>query len=172
MTGAYPSSPTATLEIITDITPIHLHLKEIALNTRLRVINHNSYKISWDGLNTSPKLSEVVGHIRYWNDVSKDIVSENYPRDNEIIINSWDPPKIFPLEEIDPGETDVYFTDAAVDRNFNSGAGWVRVKQGEITSSDAIQLGKSTSNKGELLAIQAAISDALLNKLDRNYNSL
>ena len=165
MTGAYPSSPTATLEIITDITPIHLHLKEIALNTRLRVINHNSYKISWDGLNTSPKLSEVVGHIRYWNDVSKDIVSENYPRDNEIIINSWDPPKIFPLEEIDPGETDVYFTDAAVDRNFNSGAGWVRVKQGEITSSDSIQLGKSTSNKGELLAIQAATSDALLNKL-------
>ena len=53
------SSPTLGLEVIYDLVPLDLHMKQLALNTMKRILPLTNSK--WDGIGKNKK-----GHIKYW----------------------------------------------------------------------------------------------------------
>ena len=68
-------TPSAALEIILDIPPLDLFIKQKALNSMLRVLHHDRSK--WDGLG-----SKGIGHLRLLQNSLQAIGVENKVFDN------------------------------------------------------------------------------------------
>ena len=62
------STPSRGLEVILDITPLHLHVKQEGLSAFLRLHTHTN--IQWEGVFTN--LTNSVSHLRYWDYISRD----------------------------------------------------------------------------------------------------
>ena len=62
------STPTRALEIILDITPLHLHVMKEGLATYLRL--KPALRLLWSGVYTN--LTFSVSHLRYWDWVAED----------------------------------------------------------------------------------------------------
>ena len=61
--GSFPrSTPTAALEVLLDVMPLHLFCEQEGLATRLRL--HDITQCDWDGVN--PNKTHNISHLTYW----------------------------------------------------------------------------------------------------------
>ena len=63
-----PSTPTKTLEIMTDTMPLDLYIKKEGLSTRIRL--QNLVSLDWGGL--SCNLTHSVSHLAFWDQLIAD----------------------------------------------------------------------------------------------------
>ena len=73
------STPTRAMEIILDITPLHLHILKEGLSTYLRLLP--SLDIQWSGV--YPNRTFSVSHRRYWKYIAHDTGITDSQADND-----------------------------------------------------------------------------------------
>ena len=62
--GSFPkSTPTAAMELILDVTPLHLHCIQEGLASKIRL--HDTTRLHWSG--TSANKTHSMSHLRFWN---------------------------------------------------------------------------------------------------------
>ena len=88
------SSPNKGLEIILDITPLHLHIRKEGLAAYLRL--HQQTPLQWEGIFTN--LTNSISHLRYWDYVSQDIGLQDFHNETDLC-NTPRPPIRFFLDE-------------------------------------------------------------------------
>jgi len=159
ITAAYPSTPTAALEMLTGLRPLHLHLKEMAImaTVRLRRGDH------WQLRKTAPHKGWLKTHSDICNQTRLRITALQMPEDETS--SSWLDPPIFTVKiperseatnrEYD-SETILCHTDGSKLENGKAGAGAVISGEG-IQANLTIPLGTiATVYQAEIRAIQMA----------------
>ena len=159
------STPTDALRIIYNVKPLHLHIKEVAMNTYFRVKKYN-----W-----TSKLPKTVGHETYIRklipkDLQKvkiDKVSHRYvwdkpytseigtgtiPPEFQIEFGPW-------LEELDSSQSQDHtwqiYTDGSL-LNEKSGSGIVIFQNNRYKDTAKVRLDQATVYQSEVKAVQTA----------------
>jgi len=148
------SSPTRGLEIIYDLPPIDLVIRETALNTHLRI--RKDMKITWDGLGRTTKK----GHIRMWDDSLAELgLTVGAPFKP---YKQWDRnfsvPKFENTEHNDCESGSIWYvyTDGSK-ADTNTGCGYVIRKRGKFIATKSYQMDdRNTVFQAEVAAINQA----------------
>ena len=76
--GIFPrSTPTATLEIMLDIMPLHLFCQQEAMKARVRL--DDVVELAWEGKND--KKTHAISHLKYWEETLKQHDISTYDND-------------------------------------------------------------------------------------------
>ena len=67
------STPTRAMEIILDVTPLHLHILKEGLSTHIRIMTPSSLR--WTGVHTN--LTFSISHLRFWEYIAEDFGLRN-----------------------------------------------------------------------------------------------
>ena len=155
-----PSTPTKTLEIMTDTMPLHLYIKKEGLSTRIRL--QDLVTLDWEGI--SSNLEHNVSHLAFWEQLIQDCNLEpcllptdrtdiNMPFRSFIVdISSFSGESKFLL----PSEVNVY-TDGSKMKNNRVGAGVCIYSKGVCVYEKSFRLPNTSSVfQAEILAINKA----------------
>ena len=175
--NAMKTTPTAGMEVILDIRPIDIHLKEIAINSYLRLCRNSNW---------IPIPGEVVGDNAHSNivlNIMKEMQEVRIPTDNllnkEYIVSKFDTiikPRqemesaVIKLTPTEPGFIHC-FTDGSKTK-YGSGCAYILRGNGE-KAQDYLTLGKiSTVFQAEVFAIGEACREMIargINGLTINF---
>ena len=148
------STPTAGLGVVMGWLPLHMHAKEIGLNSFMRT--KNVIPSRWDGIGNRKML---IGHRGLWSKKLKEVLPDNYPIEHTFQCRIWKEEITVYQEERYPR---IVYTDASVDKS-DVGYGWL------ITLSDyVIKEGWSMAKdlnifQAEILVIKEALDWLRLN---------
>ena len=174
ITRGIQSTPTAGMEAILGLPPLHIHCKGIALNSYLRIGKHNQWR---------PRLGENLGkntHTKLIQELSTRIPQLAQPTSkltNKVFMNNNFKTLIEDRESINcrgkvrprPLEDNIVncFTDGSKNEN-GCGAGYL-VMSNNNKAQDYIPLGKqATVFQAEIIAI----SEAAYRMLNMNLNNM
>ena len=168
MTAAYPSTPTAALEMLTGLLPLHLHLREVAVAASVRLARSGH----WQTAKTAPHKGWLKTHTDICNRIRRRIPELHMPED-EVIVQWTEPPNfkvsICSRHEAANREYDldtmVCYTDGSKSQCGATGAGVFIEGAHEISANEP--LGKTASVfQAEVRAIEMASNLLLDNKVD------
>ena len=157
ITAAYPSSPTAALELLTGLTPIDLHLGYEAASGALRI------RRGYGQLNRHhPHLCRNYGHIKSCEVILKQLDTATYPTDEQA--RTWEEPlftvsiknrELATSEGEAPHKSDfTCYTDGSKLSNSNTGAGSIMYLNDSKPEVGHLHLGKlATVFQAEVMAI-------------------
>ena len=160
MTGAIPSSPTSTLEILTSIEPIKLFLESVALKSRIRTRDQIGNPF-WDGVGHK----KIIGHHLLLNKKIKVIFGKSLELDSHSIDNKWAIDPITLKNTIRPSDTTIIIDFA--NKSEVMGVGWLILKNGSI-SHGASLFAKSSLSKANAMAFTII---SILEKIQISGNS-
>ena len=157
ITSAYPTTPTAGLELLVGLTPLHLHIKGEAAMGFIRIKKHHADQRTHKGL-----FDRHYGHVNACGRTLSRVRTAQIPTDAKPL--SWEEPRFYTriaereLASKPPTHQqaiDVY-TDGSKHTNGNTGAAAIiKTDGGWITKT--LHLGKlATVFQAEVLAIQIA----------------
>lgn len=157
------STPTQGLELILDILPLHLHVRQEGVSAYARL---QPNLLAWEGVFTN--LTNSVSHLRYWSYMAQDAHLQDFHTETDTC-NVLRPTARFHLDTTsfvdmescqEPLDCNVYTDGSKI--NDRVGAGVFIVRAGTPIISDKFRLpDTSTVYQAELAAIKEAA--ALLN---------
>jgi ribonuclease HI len=108
ISGAFKTAPTAALEIMLNILPLHLKIKQVAISTASRLASHNLLS----PLSHSNELyKELNKHKYFWTNSDNILNRPNFGRNFEIIIKNKDD---INAEDFEPSNANTFiFTDGS-----------------------------------------------------------
>ena len=148
-TSCLPSTPTRALERLCNVIPLHLHLKQKALNTIVRIY-HSIKNHGWDGIG----INQRRGHLFSW---KKQLDQESQPieRVTKLNLNKLN---VFMTGKLLNEEIRIYTDGSKIDRKV--GLGWVITTQDQVISEGSRNLPYYSSvYEAELNAIKYALMD-------------
>ena len=164
ITAAYPFSPTAALEMLTGLKPLHLHLREMAVMATVRLNRRGD----WLSRKTAPHKGWRKTHSDICNRIRMRIKVLQMPEDKTGL--TWMSPPKFSIKIPDRGvaANRVYdekailcYTDGSKLRDGRAGAGGAVLEGGEATNFNAPLGTVATVFQAEVKAIHMA-TDHLL----------
>ena len=148
ISGALRSTPTEAMEVIAGLTPLDLHIMELAARSRVRT--KPLVKDRWDGIDGNQKgPGKVVGHRKYWDKFTEGIGKLEGPPQRE---NSW---LEWEFLEEEAGLT--IYSDGAGNSQ-GAGYGFVAFEGNRLCHSEKGPLGRICPYEAELYAVRAALS--------------
>ncbi len=143
------SIPMRALEVIMGITPLTLHLQEMAVQSMARIRKWLKPS-NWDGVDSRGK---TAGHRALSNAILKSIPEGSLPTDQILKYKNWrrnDPQEGDPLESLN------IFTDGSR-LNERTGYGWLVTLNDELLAEGMSFMGDATVFNAELAAIYAGL---------------
>ncbi len=143
------SAPTAGLEVMLGWIPLPLHIKEVGMNTYMRI--RDSITDTWDGLGIK---GVKRGHLSTWESQVQEVIPQGMP------ILSFDEKIVWVEKSKSKGITSEsleIFTDASKEGEF-TGYGWAVCKGNYVLAEGNGPMGDITVHHAEIMAIKEVLS--------------
>ena len=154
ITGAVPSTPTATLEVITGLEPIDLYLKKMALKTRVRTKSQLPSP-TWDQIGHN---KGVIGH-QFQLDKTIARLSGNDQFEKIEFQLDW---LSKPLKSTRSLISDENYIFIEATTKPQTAAGWLFMEGDQVTASGSVTAGQSSTNHAACEALLVTLNQANL----------